>query len=280
MIEINAYAKINLHLDVTGKRNDGFHDIVSYMQTVSLCDTVTLELAERIQVVGNYGVDEKKDLAYRAAELFFERTGIPSGAKVYINKRIPMQAGLAGGSADAAAVLKGLNELYSVGLSPNELAKMGEALGSDVPFCVLGGGKLAYGRGEIFKDAPKMPDCAIVIAKGSEGMSTPAQYRMLDGIYNDFNGYTPKTESLNALLLAIREKDIRGIGSNLFNIFEETGGYDAELMNIMKKHGALGTLLSGSGSAVFGIFDDTKAAKDAEKQLKDTGADAFLCVPV
>ena len=160
MIEINAYAKINLHLDVTGKRNDGFHDIVSYMQTVSLCDTVTLELAERIQVVGNYGVDEKKDLAYRAAELFFERTGIPSGAKVYINKRIPMQAGLAGGSADAAAVLKGLNELYSVGLSPNELAKMGEALGSDVPFCVLGGGKLAQlsihprhaGKGVVVKD--------------------------------------------------------------------------------------------------------------------------------
>ena len=280
MIEINAYAKINLHLDVTGKRNDGFHDIVSYMQTVSLCDTVTLELAERIQVVGNYGVDEKKDLAYRAAELFFERTGIPFGAKVSINKRIPMQAGLAGGSADAAAVLKGLNELYSVGLSPNELAKMGEALGSDVPFCVLGGGKLAYGRGEIFKDAPKMPDCAIVIAKGSEGMSTPAQYRMLDSIYNDFNGYSPNEESLNALLLAIREKDIRGIGSNLFNIFEETGGYDAELMNIMKKHGALGTLLSGSGSAVFGIFENTDAARSAEKQLKDTGADAFLCVPV
>lgn len=280
MIEINAYAKINLHLDVTGKRNDGFHDIVSYMQTVSLCDTVTLELAERIQVVGNYGVDEKKDLAYRAAELFFERTGIPFGAKVSINKRIPMQAGLAGGSADAAAVLKGLNELYSVGLSPNELAKIGEALGSDVPFCVLGGGKLAYGRGEIFKDAPKMPDCAIVIAKGSEGMSTPAQYRMLDSIYNDFNGYSPNEESLNALLLAIREKDIRGIGSNLFNIFEETGGYDAELMNIMKKHGALGTLLSGSGSAVFGIFENTDAARSAEKQLKDTGADAFLCVPV
>ncbi len=280
MIEINAYAKINLHLDVTNKRNDGFHDIVSYMQTVSLCDTVTLEKAEKVHVVGNYGVDEKKDLAYRAAELFFERTGIPSGVSVNINKRIPMQAGLAGGSADAAAVLKGLNELYSVGLSTDELAKMGETLGSDVPFCVLGGSKLAYGRGEILKDAPKMTDCAIVIAKGSEGMSTPAQYRMLDSIYNDFIGYTPQTEKLNAMLNAISAKDIRVIGSNLFNIFEETGGYDDELMNIMKQHGALGTLLSGSGSAVFGIFDETEAAKSAEKQLKDTGADAFLCVPV
>ena len=281
MIEINAYAKINLHLDVIEKRGDGFHNIVSYMQTVSLCDTVTLERSEKIQVVGNYGVDEKKDLAYRAAQLFFDRTGIPSGVTVKIDKRIPMQGGLAGGSADAAAVLKGLNELYSAGLSIDELASLGGSLGSDIPFCVLGGGKLARSRGEILTDAPRMPDCWIVIAKRrGEGMSTPAQYGILDSLYNDFDGYEPKTEKLNALMGAINANDIRGVGENLFNIFEQTCGCDGDSVNIMKKQGALGVLLSGSGSAVFGIFEDINAAKEAENQLKSIGIDTFLCVPV
>ncbi len=280
MIEINAYAKINLHLDVTSKRNDGFHDIVSYMQTVSLCDTVTLEKAEKVHVVGNYGVDEKKDLAFRAACLFFDRTGISSGVTVRIDKQIPMQGGLAGGSTDAAAVLKGLNELYDTELPSDELAAMGATLGSDVPFCVLGGSKLASGRGEILEDAPSFPDCGILIVKGNTGMSTPAQYGMLDRIYNNFNGYKPRKDKLSAMLEAIESGNLRGACENLFNIFEVTGGYDEKPMNIMKEQGALGTLLSGSGGSVFGIFENIDAAQNIEKQLKKMGMTAFSCMPI
>ena len=281
MLKINAYAKINLFLDITSRRADGFHDIISYMQTVSLADTLTLDAnaSGEIHVKGNYGVDEKKDLVYRAAELFLSHYGISEGVDIEVDKKIPMQGGLAGGSADAAATLSGLNELFKLNRPLPELAVLGAELGSDVPFCVVGGGKLTYGRGEILKDAPIMPSCGIVIVKGKTGSSTPAQFKALDSKYNDFLGYAPKTDKLDGLLTAISEKNIEGVGSNLYNIFEDTPGYDRSSLNIMKQNGAYGTLLSGSGSSVFGIFEDINAANRAAEILEANGFTAYACEP-
>ena len=281
MLKINAYAKINLFLDITSRRDDGFHDIISYMQTVGLADTVTIDKnpSGNIRVKGNYDVDEKKDLVYRAAELFLSRYGISSGVDIEVDKNIPMQGGLAGGSADAAATLRGLNELFELERPLSELAELGASLGSDVPFCVVGGGKLTYGRGEIIKEAPVMPRCGIVIVKGKTGCSTPAQFKALDSKYNDFIGYEPKTDKLDGLIAAISEKNIAGIGANLYNIFEDAPGYDRSSLNIMKQNGAYGTLLSGSGSSVFGIFEDINTAKRAAEALIANGFTAYACEP-
>lgn len=281
MLKINAYAKINLHLDITSRRADGFHDIVSYMQTVSLSDTVLLEKAESgINVRGNYGVEPEADLTYRAAKLFFERYNLNGGVNISVDKRIPMQGGLAGGSADAAAVLRGLNELFSTVRPLEELAEFSAELGSDVPFCVVGGSKLTYGRGEILREAPTMPECGIVVVKGKSGCSTPAQFKALDLMYNDFVDYKPKSDKLSGLLEAIESGNIQGIGDNLYNIFEDAPGYDKSSLNIMKQNGARGTLLSGSGSSVFGIFDNLGSAEKAVNALNNNGFTAFACKPV
>ena len=281
MLKINAYAKINLFLDIKSRRTDGFHDIISYMQTVSLADVLTFEAnaSGEIHVKGNYDVDERSDLVCRAAGLFMARYEINKGVDITVDKRIPMQGGLAGGSADAAATLRGLNELFSLNRPLTELAELSASLGSDVPFCVVGGGKLTYGRGEILKDAPKLPDCGIVIVKGKTGCSTPAQFKALDEKYNNFIGYVPKTDKLDAMLAAIEQNDIKKLGENLYNIFEDAPGYDRSSLNIMKKNGAYGTLLSGSGSSVFGVFEDIKAAKTAALALEANGFTAFACEP-
>ncbi len=280
MIKLNAYAKINLFLDIVSLRYDGFHDIVSYMQTVSLCDSLTLEKAQGISVCGNPDVLPEKDLTYKAAKLFFEKTGIDGGVKITLRKRIPMQGGLAGGSADAAAVLRGLNELYGAELDDNTLRQIALMLGSDVPFCISGGSMLAYGRGERLSDAPPMPDCGIVIVAGRYGCSTPAQFAELDRIYDDFYYYTPQTARLDRLCGAAEQGDILGVCSGLFNIFEQTDGYDGEVAHKIKQTGALGVLMSGSGSSIFGIFGDEAEAQSAAKKLCDDGYDAVACKPV
>lgn len=280
MVKQNAYAKINLFLDISCLREDGYHDIVSYMQTVSLCDEVTLERAEGISVEGNPGVLPEKDLTYRAAKAFFEHTKIDGGVKITLKKNIPMQGGLGGGSADAAAVLRGLNELYAAGLDDNELRRIGGALGSDVPFCVSGGSMLAYRRGEQLCQAPKLPDCGIVIAAGRQGCSTPLQFAELDRLYNDFCEYTPHTDMLDSLCNSAERGDVMGVCQDLFNIFERTDGYDAEMAHTIKATGAMGVLMSGSGSSIFGVYETEADAKDAAAELISKGIKAYACRPI
>ncbi len=280
MIKLNAYAKINLFLDIVSRRYDGFHDIVSYMQTVSLCDEVSLEKADAITVIGNPAVPQEKDLTYKAAKLFFEQTGIDGGVVITLQKRIPMQGGLAGGSADAAAVLRGLNELYETELDDNALRRMALTLGSDVPFCVSGGSMLAYGRGERLTDAPPMPDCGIVIVAGRHGCSTPAQFAALDSRYDDFYAYRPHSDRLDRLGDAAEQGDIRGVSAELFNIFEETDGYDAEVAHRIKQTSALGVLMSGSGSSIFGLYENENEAELAASKLRDDGYNAVVCKPI
>ncbi len=280
MVKQSACAKINLFLDISCLRDDGYHDIVSYMQTVSLCDEVTLERADEITVEGNPAVLPEKDLTYRAAKAFFEHTGIHGGVKITLKKNIPMQGGLGGGSADAAAVLRGLNELYSTGLGDDELRSIGGALGSDIPFCVSGGSMLAYGRGERLCKAPNLPDCGIVIAAGGHGCSTPVQFAELDRLHGNFHRYTPHTDMLDRLCNAAAAHNIIGVCESLFNIFEQTDGYDPEIAHTIKATGATGVLMSGSGSSIFGIYESEDAASKAAAELISKGIKAYACRPI
>ncbi len=276
----NAYAKINLFLDIESKRQDGFHDILSVMQTVNLCDELTLERTDSgIEVENEIEIEKERDLTWRAARAFFDESGISGGACISVKKRIPMGAGLAGGSADAACVLRGLNELYGSPFSLDALAQIGLMLGSDVPFCVIGGTKLTRGRGERMTDMPKMPDCAIVVAIADDHVSTPAQFAELDRRFADFKDYKPNESKIKA----ISEKFAKGsvdIGAELYNIFEITGRFSLQIKEIMQNCGAIGTLMSGSGSSVFGIFENDGDAEKAQDELIISGYQAYICRPI
>jgi len=282
LTEVKAYAKINLFLDIEGIRDDGFHNIVSYMQTVSLHDTLILEKRESgIDVIGNYAVEPEKDLSYRAAKLFFEEYGICGGVGIKLEKRIPMQGGLGGGSADAAAVLRGLAHLYEVDARPEQLAFLGQRLGSDVPFCVVGGSKRAYGRGEILKDAPRLSSkYGIVIIAGKSGASTPAQFAALDRIYNNFKDERSTELSLQGLCDSVEKDDPYMICSSMYNIFEDTAAFDKEGVEMMKEFGAYGGMMTGSGSSAFCLFDCLEKAKKSVEKLTQIGRTAFACVPI
>ena len=252
------------------------------MQTVGLCDDITLEKTEEgIEVFGNYGVPVMSDLTYRAALLFFGHFGIDGGVKITLEKRIPMQGGLGGGSADAAAVLRGLARLYNVDVSPEELASLGASLGSDVPFCVVGGSRLAYGRGEILKSAPRLSDSfGIAIIAGKSGASTPSQFACLDRMYGNFKEKRNSDIALSRLCAAIESGDPAKICANMYNIFEDTAAYDKEAVALMREYGAYGGIMTGSGSSAFCLFDSSEAASDAVEILKQSGRSAFACTPI
>ena len=281
MTEVKAYAKINPFLNIISKRSDGYHNIKSYMQTVDFYDTISLEICdgESISVIGMPEVEETKNLAYKAAVAFFDKTGIPAGLKIFIDKRIPSEAGLGGGSSDAAAVIRGLNGIFETELSSEELIEMAKSVGSDVPFFIFGGSKMVSGRGEIIEDAPIFPDCNIVIAKGGDGAKTSEQYAKLDEIYSEFASREDSNEYFYALMNAIKNKDFPEIGNNLYNIFEYTAGVDENIKNIMRYCGASGAMLSGSGSACFGIFTDEQDARRACDTLKNYGYKAVITQP-
>ncbi|HOJ47683.1 MAG TPA: 4-(cytidine 5'-diphospho)-2-C-methyl-D-erythritol kinase [Bacillota bacterium] len=279
MIE-KAYAKINLTLDVTGKRADGYHEIRTVMQSVSLCDTISVERAEEITVSANKKAipADKSNLAYIACEKFFEAAGIRGGANVYIKKHIPVAAGLAGGSTDAAAVLRALNRLYKTGFSTEELCEIGASFGADIPYCVRGGTALCEGIGEVITVLPKLPRLNIVISIGGEGMSTPVMYAEID-----------KRQSLpnidtDGMVRAIQAQNISGIVARLGNVFEEICAekrpFVSAIKALMLKNGALGAAMSGSGPSVFGVFSDKTAAEACAKLLKNMGYYAFHCTTV
>lgn len=288
-INICGYAKINLHLDVVGRMENGYHEVETVMQTVSICDDLTLTLLDTEQIYAQCdreGVPaDEKNLAVRAALLFRERANRTFGLRIEIVKRIPMAAGMAGGSADAAATLVGLNRLLDEPLSWSELLEIGSRLGADVPFCMAGGTAFADGKGDLLHDFPAMPDCYLVIACEGEGVSTPWAYGQLDRAYDDFAkkgshvalGVAPLREAMEG-------RDLAEISASLFNIFEAPVLAErpvaAELRRILLASGALGAMMSGSGPSVFGIFADEMRAKDAYSALEAVGAHPYLCRPV
>lgn len=286
-IEVKAYAKINLYLDIVSKLNNGFHEIESVMQTVSLADDVIIDVKDQTYTEINvscdsaYAPDGKDNIVYRAAELYLTRAGVNARVDVSLTKNIPSPAGMGGGSADAAAVLRGLNEICRAFSTP-ELESLAGELGSDVPFCVRGGTQIAKGRGEKLFPCSEMPDCYIVVACGGEGLSTPLAYKMLDERFDDFKSHETISDKLAEFECKMSKIDEMCLG--LYNIFE---GITAEccpemprLKNELNKRGARGALMCGSGPAVFGVFDDVKMATKAVDDLKKNGSFASLCTPI
>ena len=288
-IQVFGYAKINLHLDITGRRDDGYHTVNTVMQTVSLCDKITVTLREDGEIFAVCNVDgvptDEKNLAVRAALLLRDAVGGSFGAELRIEKSIPMAAGLAGGSADAAATLTGLNRLLGEPCSEKALCEIGSRLGADVPFCIVGGTRFAEGKGDLLHAFPAMPDCAIVVVCEGEGVSTPWAYRCLDERFGNFSkefGYAPK--SMDALKRALEAKNPKDIARTMFNIFEAPVLAErpvaAELRELFLASGALGAMMSGSGPSVFAIFASDEDAESAVKILQKKGYRGFLCRPI
>ena len=261
-----AYAKLNISLDVSKAREDGYHDMVMVMQTVSLCDELSITLDQtgvvRAEVDLRYIPRDDRNLAVKAAKLYFAKTGREgTGAVIRMKKRIPVGAGMAGGSSDAAAVIRALSRNFGQELKKDEMMALAEQTGSDVAFCVLGGTALAEGRGEILTPLRDMPDCTIVICKPDYSISTPELFRAID---REKLRVHPDTAGI---LEAIREGNLAQICRRMYNVFEDVpdrrmkiiGGIKNRLIN----KGAEGAVMTGTGSAVFGIFTDENTAKKA-----------------
>lgn len=272
-----AYGKINLYLDVVGKRADGYHNILSVMHTVGMYDLVTVSRAD-----GGINMtcsDEsltcgEDNLCVKAARAFFDASDLDGGCVIRLEKSLPMGAGMGGGSADAAAVLRALNIIYETGLSSDELCKIGVKIGADVPFCVVGGCKKAEGVGEILTDFLCLSDCYIVLCEGGEKVSTPMAYRQIDltpaSKAGDFDGFEK----------AMREGVLTALCGKLYNRFEDTCPDSERIKAQLIKNGALGALMTGSGSAVFGIFENNDSASRAARIINEQGIGCYVTKPI
>lgn len=279
-MEVKACAKLNLTLDVLGKRPDGYHNMRMIMQSVALADTLTLEkndLGElRVNTNLHFLPNNEKNLAAQAALRWWEFQGRPlQGLDITIDKRIPVCAGMAGGSSDAAAVLRVLNEQSERPLPLDQLAKIGERVGSDVPYCVAGGTALAEGRGEILTPLPPLPRCWVVLCKPEFSISTPALFAKIDSVRLRCR---PDTQGAVA---ALEAGDLAGVARRLYNVFEDVlpdrhRARVNDIKNILIQCGSLGASMSGTGPTAFGLFDDESHAREAEERLLDFGGEVFL----
>ena len=287
-LTLKAYAKINLHLDVVSKSDNGYHGVNTVMQSVSLSDNVRVSFCDGEGIFLSCNLPtlpcDERNLAYRAARLFLDKMGREQGVSIEIEKNIPMAAGLAGGSTDAAAVLYALNELFSHPLSSEELLSLGAKLGADVPFCIVGGTKFADGFGEKLHDFPNMPSCYIVVACAGEGVSTPWAYSELDRKYRNFEDGAYQPKNIDKLRLSLEKKDIADISASIFNLFEGVISAERPMVNEIRtallENGALASMMSGSGPSVFGIFESEEFAVSAAKILADKNIPSFVCEPI
>lgn len=275
-----APAKLNLFLDITGKRSDDYHIVNMIMQSVSLFDeiTVSTEADNNISVVCPYDdvPCDETNTACIAAKKFFEYAKMePQGLSIRIKKRIPSQAGMAGGSTDAAAVIIALNEIYNTGYSQSELAEIAQEVGADVPFCIYGGTMTASGIGTILSPLPDIPDCFIVIVKPDIKISTKSAYEK-----SDETGYD-NCESPDKITDAICNGSIKEIGKHLYNKFEKIVDIPEieDIKTCMKGFGSTGESLTGSGSAIFGIFEEKSDADNCIEKLKSTFEKVYLVHP-
>ena len=279
VMELASKAKINLTLAITGRAENGYHLLDMLMQNVELSDTVRIEKADGIRVETNlyYLPQDRRNIAYKMAEIFFRETGIRGGASIRITKKIPVAAGLAGGSGNGAAVLKGLNKLYSAGLTLEEMQRLAFPAGSDIPFCLAGGAARVRGMGEIVEPVKGLPACAVLLVKPAFGISTEAAYRAFDAIR------PAKDPDTAGMLRALRKGDLEEIGGLLSNHLEEVAGKEypeiGEIEEIMRASGAAGASMSGSGPTVFGLFRERSAAARAAKLLKKRRCDVFCVSP-
>lgn len=271
-IELKALAKINLGLDVLRRREDGYHEVRMIMQTIGLCDELEIRKTKQpgIQVETNlyYLPTNENNLVYKAAQLLKDEFGLRDGIGIRLRKRIPVAAGMAGGSSDAAAVLWGMNQMYKLGLSRQELMDRGVKLGADVPYCVLRGTALAEGIGEKLSVLPPMPKCYILIAKPGISVSTKFVYENLHA-----NDLRPEQHpDVDAMIRAMEKKDLGLLASRMGNVLETVTvpAYPMidEIKRFMVEYGALGAMMSGSGPTVFGIYDTRGKARQAYRELR------------
>lgn len=279
-LTVDAPAKLNLTLDVLRRREDGYHDLRMVMQSVSLSDTLTIALGTgrplSVRTNLSFLPNNEKNLAAAAALLLEQVSGRDAGGlAIEIEKRIPVCAGMGGGSSDAAAVLRALNEALGTGYSPAELARLGERVGADVPYCVLGGTALAEGKGERLTPLPALPPCHVVLCKPAFSISTPELFRVLDSTRLRCR---PDTEGL---IEALRAEDLGGAARRLYNVFEDVlparqREVVREIRTVLVHHGALGVNMSGTGPTVFGLFDSSAQAKGAWEALRESHRETYL----
>ncbi len=282
-IHEKAYAKLNISLDVTGRRADGFHDMVMVMQTVSLCDELHIRLDDSGTVRARSNLSfipgDERNLAVKAALAYFRATGREGqGAEIVMEKSIPVGAGMAGGSSDAAAVLRGLDSLFGNALGREGLTELAASVGSDVAFCVAGGTALATGRGEKLMDLPPLPPCSLVICKPEFSISTPELFRKLD------QANLRRHPDTAGILSALAQGQLKEVCRRMYNVFEDVDDRRlrtvSEIKGVMLDSGALGSIMTGTGSAVFGIFEQEDRAENAVELLKKDYNFACTAKPV
>lgn len=278
-----AYAKVNLTLDVLCKRADGYHDLQSVMQSISLCDDIYIDVGTELPwslFCSDADIPcDSRNLAWKAAKVFCDAMRIdPNGLQIRITKRIPSQAGLGGGSSDAAAVLRALNKHFKTSLSSFALAELGALVGSDVPFCVLCGTAMAEGRGERLRRLPNLPACTFVVCKPDFPVSTPELFRKLD------QAVISRRPNNAVMENGLNSGSIAEIAKEVFNVFDPVVSADHPEIDHIKaicaSCGALAQQMSGSGSAVFAIMPSEKAAQAAYDQLKAHYSQVFIAKPV
>ena len=279
-MEIKAHAKLNLTLDVLGKRPDGYHDLRMVMQSIELADTLTLTRNDtgelRVGTNLHFLPNNERNLAAQAALRWWERENtVPCGLDINIEKHIPVCAGMGGGSSDAAAVLRALNQMEDRHLDLDILAEIGALVGSDVPYCVMGGTALAEGRGEVLTPLPPLPKCWVVLCKPEFSISTPALFAKIDSVRLRCR---PDTQGA---IDALEAGDLAGVARRMYNVFEDAlpdrqRNRVADLKNTLIQCGALGASMSGTGPTAFGLFDSEDRAMEAREKLEDFGGEVFL----
>lgn len=269
-IVLKSYGKINLGLDVLRRREDGYHEVRMIMQTVGLYDVLTMKKRkdDKIKMTCNLSFlpTDERNLVYKAVKLIKDKYHIKDGVEINLSKRIPVAAGMAGGSSNCAAALKGMNQLFDLGLSIDELCEIGVTLGADVPYCIWGGTALSEGIGEKLSRVDAMPDCYILIAKPGISVSTAFVYKNLDLLA------LSKHPDIDGMLECLKEKDLTGICDRLENVLETVTIKEYPIIEKVKKHlmdqGAKGALMSGSGPTIFAVFEDKKTADNAMESLR------------
>jgi len=271
-ISVKALAKVNLGLDVIRRREDGYHEVCMVMQTIHLYDRLDIAKNQSGEITMETNLaflpTNENNLVYKAAKLLCDEFGIKDGIHVNLKKRIPVAAGMAGGSTDAAAVLYGVNKIFDLGLSTEQLMERGVKIGADVPYCIMRGTALAEGIGEKLTQLPPMVKCPILIAKPAISVSTKFVYEnlKLDGI---------KHPDMQKLIADIKEKDLHKVAADMGNVLESVTipAYPviADIKENMMNHGAVGSMMSGSGPTVFGLFEDEKTAENAYEAMKKSG---------
>ena len=283
-MKLKAFAKINLGLDVVRKREDGYHEVKMIMQTVGIFDCLELleeeEPGIRVSTNLHFLPKDENNLVYKAAKLLMEEKNVKKGLSIHLDKHIPVAAGMAGGSSDAAAVFVGVNKLFHLGFTMKELMERAVKIGADVPYCIMRGTALSEGIGEILTPLSPMPDCHILVAKPPINVSTKFVYENLRV------QELPSHPDIDGMTEAIRDGNLYGITERMGNVLETVTEKNypviSELKTYMKEHGALGALMSGSGPTVFGIFDDEKYAKEAYAGLRkeEMARQVFLTSPI